>query len=108
MRARARGIWLAAMSSIARVIFFVESTARMRRRRARSAPPGTSAPRRGLRRRRGGREARLRLFDRGRQRALVGEGLLLADVGEQLRVGAPQVGAQRRLEGPDVLDGDVV
>src|SRR5579875_4137856 len=117
------------MSSIALVIFFVDSTLRILRRRIRSWPPAIAlarlasgrALRARVRRRRrllgglralgrpaGAGEAGLHLVDRRVERGRVWELAGLADLIEQLRMLGPQVRPQLPLEAPHVLDGNVV
>src|SRR5919197_357561 len=117
---------LAAMSSMARVIFLVDCTLRMRRRRIRSWPPamvellrsqrlvglgladGFALERfdRGLGR---GRrlEHCLEVLDRLLELRLLRELPGVADRGEQVGVTGPEEVVELGFEAPDVLDGEV-
>src|SRR6266511_1807472 len=118
---------LAAMSSIARVIFLVDCTLRMRLRRIRSWPPATSALLRRQRlvglgladglalerldRRLGaarGLEHRLEVVDRLLEHRLVRELAAVADRSQHVGVAGAEVVVQPALESLDILDGQVV
>src|SRR6478752_4619236 len=108
IRSWARRSLAAATSFMARVIFWVDSTERIRRRMSRRvamALPlsgGLNAPR--------GQELRLRRVDRAPERGaqVVGQLLLIGDVAQHLRVLPLQEPEQELLEGPDLVDRHVV
>src|SRR6202035_389132 len=108
IRSWARRSLAAATSFMARVIFWVDSTERMRRRMSRSVAMaisllgGLDTP--------GRDELGLRPVDGGGQGRpeLVGQLLLVGDVGQDLRVTPIEESEQELLELPDLLHGHVV
>src|SRR5688572_14563867 len=98
---------LAEISSIARVIFFVLSTLRMRLRSARSAPPGMSGY---GSLRLGDFRAMEAFLERGDDRVelVLGKRLVARQAVEQVAVTGAHVLEQLGLEAADVLDGNVV
>src|SRR5262249_54041902 len=113
-RAPAMACWAltirdAAMSSMARVIFFVDSTLRMRRRRTRSCPPAMPAYPSSLLAGGFGRSGQLlELADGGVEPIGVRQDLVGTNFLQELPVTGLHGGEELRLEALDVLYRDVV
>src|SRR5262245_7256810 len=110
IRSWARRSLAAATSFIARVIFCVDWTDRIRRRMSRSVAMVWSGGRSGGFDPSAHRELCLGCLDRARQRVanVVGDLLLARDVREQLAMLSVQERVQEALERPDLIDGQIV